>query len=296
MADVSQLEVNGTTYNICDATARDSLSHVLELVYPIGSVYINASDSTNPATLLGFGTWERVGTGRVMIDANSTYAAGSTGGSATHTHTTGDCTLTAAQSGVPAHAHGLNSHTHSVGAHSHGLNSHTHTLSSHTHKYAKPNTPTGSTAITVAQMPKNYAKFTVRRGWNSANTWYPGAFTDTGWNSTVANSTRTDINPWDMYVNSGASNGTTITLTGGGNGHTHTIGTTSTASEGPSSNTSGAASGNTASSTAFDSGAASGNTANNTAAAAASAHNHGDTGSGSTIQPWVGVYMWKRTA
>ena len=41
-----------------------------------------------------------------MIDANSTYAAGSTGGSATHTHTTGDCTLTAAQSGVPAHSHG----------------------------------------------------------------------------------------------------------------------------------------------------------------------------------------------
>ena len=78
---------------------------MLELVYPVGSVYINASDSTNPATLLGFGTWSRVGTGRVMIDANSTYAAGSTGGSATHTHTTGDCTLTAAQSGVPAHSH-----------------------------------------------------------------------------------------------------------------------------------------------------------------------------------------------
>ena len=55
-ASISQLEVNGTTYDICDATARDSLSHVLELVYPIGSVYINASDSTNPATLLGFGT------------------------------------------------------------------------------------------------------------------------------------------------------------------------------------------------------------------------------------------------
>ena len=65
---------------------------------------------------------------------------------------------------MPAHAHGLNSHTHSVGAHAHGLNSHTHTLSSHTHKYAKPDTKTGSTAITVEQMPKNYAKFTVRRG------------------------------------------------------------------------------------------------------------------------------------
>lgn len=56
MADVSQLEVNGTTYNICDATARDSLSHVLELVYPIGSVYINANDNTDPSILLGFGT------------------------------------------------------------------------------------------------------------------------------------------------------------------------------------------------------------------------------------------------
>lgn len=295
MADVSQLEVNGTTYNICDATARDSLSHVLELVYPIGSVYINASDSTNPATLLGFGTWERVGTGRVMIDANSTYTAGSTGGSATHTHTTGDCTLTAAQSGVPAHSHGLNSHKHSVGAHAHGLNSHTHTLSSHTHKYAKPNTPTDSTAITVAQMPKNYAKFTVRKGHDGGSTWYAGALDGT--NATIANSSRTDVAPLDLYVSSSHStNGTTITLTGGGGGHTHTIGTTSTASEGPSSNTSGAASGNTANSTAFDSGAASGDTANNTAAAASSAHNHGDTGSGSTIQPWVGVYMWKRTA
>ena len=27
MADISQLEVNGTTYDICDATARDSLSN-----------------------------------------------------------------------------------------------------------------------------------------------------------------------------------------------------------------------------------------------------------------------------
>lgn len=40
----------------------------------------------------------------------------------------------------------------------------------------------------------------------------------------------------------------------------------------------------------------SGSVSNNTATAATSAHNHGNTGSGSTIQPWVGVYMWKRTA
>lgn len=284
MADVSQLEVNGTTYNICDATARDSLSHVLELVYPVGSVYINASDSTNPATLLGFGTWERVGTGRVMIDANSTYAAGSTGGSATHTHTTGDCTLTAAQSGVPAHAHGLNSHTHSVGAHTHGLNSHTHTLSSHTHKYAKPNTPTGNVTLTLDQIPSHsHRPSLIGQGTQNRNGGFDWAY-------------GTNNAGWHGSGNTPSTASGYIECAGGGKAHSHTIGTISTASEGPSSNTSGAASGNTASSTAFDSGAASGNTANNTAAAASSAHNHGDTGSGSTIQPWVGVYMWKRTA
>lgn len=275
MADVSQLEVNGTTYNICDATARDSLSHVLELVYPIGSVYINASDSTNPATLLGFGTWERVGTGRVMIDANSTYAAGSTGGSATHTHTTGDCTLTAAQSGVPAHSHGLNSHKHSVGAHSHGLNSHTHT-------YNQVKTPSGSTTLTAAQsgVPAHHHKGYVYYGSTPPSD--VTATSGSGLNYTYSSSKVIGITT--TMFNGGIEGGAKAATSG----HTHPIST-------ESKNT-GAASGNTANSTAFDSGAASGNTANNTAAAAASAHNHGDTGSGSTIQPWVGVYMWKRTA
>ena len=29
-------------------------------VYPVGSIYINATDSTNPSTLIGFGTWELI--------------------------------------------------------------------------------------------------------------------------------------------------------------------------------------------------------------------------------------------
>ena len=104
MADVSQLEVNGTTYNICDATARDSLSHILESVYPIGATYIS-TNSTNPATLFGFGTWERI-EGQFLLGATdeaagsgASYLAGATGGAAT-------VTLTAAQSGLPAHNHG----------------------------------------------------------------------------------------------------------------------------------------------------------------------------------------------
>lgn len=48
MADVSQLEINGTTYNICDATARDSLSQYCP--FPVGAVYLTF-DNSDPATI-----------------------------------------------------------------------------------------------------------------------------------------------------------------------------------------------------------------------------------------------------
>ena len=41
------------------------------IIYPVGSIYTNAAVATNPATLLGFGTWTAFGTGRVMIGIDS---------------------------------------------------------------------------------------------------------------------------------------------------------------------------------------------------------------------------------
>ena len=35
--------------------------------YPVGSIYMNATVATNPATLLGFGTWVAFGAGKVPI-------------------------------------------------------------------------------------------------------------------------------------------------------------------------------------------------------------------------------------
>ena len=45
-----------------------------EALYPVGSVYTNATVATNPGTLLGFGTWTAFSTGRVLIgfDASNT--------------------------------------------------------------------------------------------------------------------------------------------------------------------------------------------------------------------------------
>lgn len=68
----------------------------LQSLYPVGSIYINAGVSTNPATLLGFGTWVAFGAGRVMVGLNGADplfdALEETGGSkdavvVSHSHT-----------------------------------------------------------------------------------------------------------------------------------------------------------------------------------------------------------------
>ena len=68
---------------------------VAQTLFPVGAIY-SATVSTNPGTLLGFGTWTAFGAGRVMIGAGTgggaTYTAGATGGSkdaivVSHTHT-----------------------------------------------------------------------------------------------------------------------------------------------------------------------------------------------------------------
>lgn len=67
-----------------------------QVLHPVGSIYINATNSTNPGTLLGFGTWTAFGAGRVPVGFNAANAlfdtAEETGGSAdaitvSHTHT-----------------------------------------------------------------------------------------------------------------------------------------------------------------------------------------------------------------
>jgi hypothetical protein len=69
------------------------------LVYPVGSIYFNAAVATNPATLLGFGTWAAYGGGRVMVGVHSSGTfdgLNETGGAETHTLTTAE---------MPAHTH-----------------------------------------------------------------------------------------------------------------------------------------------------------------------------------------------
>jgi hypothetical protein len=89
---VTQSSGNSSTLLATTAFVQAAIA----LLYPVGSIYINATSSTNPGTLLGFGTWTAFGAGRVMVGFDSGNAlfdtAEETGGSAnssviSHTHT-----------------------------------------------------------------------------------------------------------------------------------------------------------------------------------------------------------------
>jgi hypothetical protein len=93
---VTQSPGNNTTAISTTAFVQAALTASIAVLYPIGSIYTNATNSTNPGTLLGFGTWTAFGAGRVPVGFNSANAlfdtAEETGGSAdsvtiSHTHT-----------------------------------------------------------------------------------------------------------------------------------------------------------------------------------------------------------------
>lgn len=58
---------NNSTQLATTAYADAAVAAVRLALYPVGSIYINAGVTTNPATLLGFGTWTAFGAGRVMV-------------------------------------------------------------------------------------------------------------------------------------------------------------------------------------------------------------------------------------
>lgn len=85
--------VSTATQAAIDAAVASAIAQSKQQSYPVGSLYFNATDATNPATLLGFGTWSAYAEGRVPVGKapSGTFAtAGSTGGAETHTLTVGE--------------------------------------------------------------------------------------------------------------------------------------------------------------------------------------------------------------
>jgi hypothetical protein len=108
----------GTNATTAAGAAANLATEFGKLLYPVGSLYFNATDSTNPGTLLGFGTWVAFGAGRVPVGYDSTDplfdAAEETGGSknaivVSHTHTANSAVTD------PGHRHSVNTYTGSLG-------------------------------------------------------------------------------------------------------------------------------------------------------------------------------------
>lgn len=84
-------------------------SAILDVVYPVGSIYMSANN-VDPSKFIG-GAWKALEEGRVLIGANSTYQAGSKGGEVSHVLTTSE---------MPAHSHSANANTSGAHTHSRG--------------------------------------------------------------------------------------------------------------------------------------------------------------------------------
>lgn len=80
-------------------------------LYPVGSLYFNATNGTNPATLLGFGTWVLYGQGQVPVGVSPGDpifgSAGLTGGNR--------------DAVVVSHSHDVSGTAVSAGNHNHTL-------------------------------------------------------------------------------------------------------------------------------------------------------------------------------
>ena len=61
-----------------------TLADLLDLVYPIGSIYMN-TNNVNPQSIFG-GIWQKI-EGRFLLGSSGGYTLGSLGGEATHTLT-----------------------------------------------------------------------------------------------------------------------------------------------------------------------------------------------------------------
>ena len=102
----------GTGATSASGAVTNLKSDIVNLIYPVGSIYISYS-STSPATLFG-GTWTQL-KDRFLLGAGSSYTAAATGGAATVTLTTAN---------LPSHTHtftGTAGNLPGGGAHAHTI-------------------------------------------------------------------------------------------------------------------------------------------------------------------------------
>lgn len=168
--------VNGTQTNKAPSV-RAVVQDLVSILYPVGSIYMS-TNSTNPKDLFGIGEWEQI-KDTFLMSAGTTYEAGTTGGTASHTHSIG-------------HTHGVPgvAHTHSTGNHTLTVAE----IPNHNHDYQayiinpNGNWPGGYDKVVVYGQPNGTAYHTF----STAATGGSGAHNHGNTGSTTPNSTTTN--------------------------------------------------------------------------------------------------------
>ena len=249
------------------------VSGIIDAVYPVGAIYMSTS-STNPQTLFG-GTWQQI-TGKFLLASSSSYAAGSTGGSAdaivvSHTHT-----FTGSSASAGAHTHTVSGSAASGGASgtvtSSKAGGHTHTMT-----VAEAGAHTHTATVTINANGTHH---------HTIDTYgYPGSDTVTFQSVAFANCKGNYHSP--TTVDAGAHTHTASATIASNGAHNHTV--TASTVDGHTHTVSIGAHTHTISGTA----------------ASAGAHTHtitgtnastGSSGTGMNMPPYLAVYVWKRTA
>lgn len=106
----------------------------IDKVYPIGSIYMSASN-ISPSDLFG-GSWTQL-KNCFLVGAGDIYASGESGGTTSHSHSinfdTSSHVLTSSESGIPSHNHSYSksntaTNSHTLTASESGLVLHSHSL------------------------------------------------------------------------------------------------------------------------------------------------------------------------
>lgn len=136
-----------------DDTARAAITALTQTVgsimYPVGSIYMTADSTANPATLFG-GTWAAWGSGRVPVGVNTSDSAFDTA-----EKTGGAKTVTLTSNNLPSHTHTYNappSNTADFKLETKHLPSHTHSYSNKTLSTASANVVTGGNVSVVSSI------------------------------------------------------------------------------------------------------------------------------------------------
>jgi hypothetical protein len=161
-------------------------SSIVDIVYPVGSIYMS-TNNVDPGALFG-GTWQAI-EGKFLLSKDSSHTAGDTGGAASVSYTpagtnsggsVSNHTLTTAQ--IPVHSHTFTgsavasgdinaNHTH-TGTSGNPSANHTHSGPSHNHSINTNNTwsKAGNSAIATGNAGSNNTKSSVDAGTGATGT------------------------------------------------------------------------------------------------------------------------------